>query len=334
MEENTVEIFEYFRVIWKRKILIIVVTLVCMGIGVMNLKLKPKPKLQVAYRAEATVKIGKKMQLESTSSISPRVDYIEDPVMLSRILPIKYDFKFTETLGYHFDIEQVDALAMIKLTLIGPDREVERALKEIVDILIDEHHKKAKNSVIAYKDFMKILGADAEMLKKEMLVINESIKEIRKKEGEYEMLVINESIKEIRKREGEYLVGIESNETVRSGDKIGGDRSAFLNMLYLKTIDKERDLHNCRAELRQIQTRLTMQQITLGNLEECKTELVGMVMSSAIEPKGAKTSTKNRIVLAGVTGLIMSLLISFFMEYLEESKSRLKRKGNGKVDAA
>ena len=34
MEEDTVELFDYFRVIWKRKILIIVITLVCTGIGV------------------------------------------------------------------------------------------------------------------------------------------------------------------------------------------------------------------------------------------------------------------------------------------------------------
>ena len=47
MEENTVDLFDYIRVIWKRKILIIVVTLVCLGVGVgvgvKNSRSKPLP---------------------------------------------------------------------------------------------------------------------------------------------------------------------------------------------------------------------------------------------------------------------------------------------------
>jgi hypothetical protein len=105
-----------------------------------------------------------------------------------------------------------------------------------------------------------------------------------------------------------------------------GDRSAFLNMLYLKTIDKERELSGKWARLREIQRQLIMQQITLGNLEEYKTELVGKIRSSAIEPKKKKHST---IALAVVAGLIMSLFIAFFMEYIEESKSKRKGKLQG-----
>ena len=313
MEENTVEIFEYFRVIWKRKILIIVVTLVCMGIGVMNLKLKPKPKLQVAYRAEATVKIGKKMQLESTSSISPRVVYIEDPVMLSRILPIKYDFKFTETLGYHFDIEQVDALAMIKLTLIGPDREVERALKEIVDILIDSHRKKSRSSAVAYESFIKKLKADAKMMQENITIIEASIIKMKKQE--------ERSTEQMETSAGE----------TGGGEDIS-DLSVVWNMLYLKTIDKEIDLSRSRRDLRDIQWQILVYQTTIGSFEDYNTRMSGKMRFKVVTPKGRDTT--NTITVAVVAGLIISLSIAFLMEYIEESKSKLKRKGNGKVDLA
>ncbi len=54
MEEDTIELVDYLRVIWKRKGLIIVGTLVCMVAGgVVNLRL---PEI---YRAEALISIGK-----------------------------------------------------------------------------------------------------------------------------------------------------------------------------------------------------------------------------------------------------------------------------------
>jgi len=99
-----------------------------------------------------------------------------------------------------------------------------------------------------------------------------------------------------------------------------------LNMLYLKTIDKERELSSSRSELRSIQMRLTLQQITLGNLEEYKTEKVGGIKFFTEELEKDEKRTTTRIIEAGVVGLIMSLFIAFFMEYIGESKSRRKGK--------
>ena len=310
MEENTVELFDYISVIWKRKILIIVVTLVCIGIGigigVKNSRSKSPPV--TSYIADAVVKIGKKVRMMSVSSISispSAVEYIEDPVQLVEIIPLKYGLKLKETPGYHFDVERVGSVAMLKLILKGPDKGVERGLKELVDMLVDEHRRKAKDSVVAYKNFMKKLEVDAKMIQENIVVTVASIKEMKRKEGEY-------------------LVIIESPRAEIKEEKSRGDRSAFLNMLYLKTIDKERELSSLRETLRNIQWQLIMHRITLGNLEEYKTELVGKVGSTAVTPM-EKKSTNNNIIVAGVAGLIMSLFIAFFMEYIEESKS--KRKG-------
>jgi len=314
MEENNVDLFDYLRVIWKRKILIIVVTLVCIGVGVGVMNLKPKQKLPVTYRAVAVVKIGKKVQLVLSSGISSSVvGNIENPGNLAESIPLNYDYKIEDGSGYHLYAERIGNLSMLRLNLKGPDKGVEKVLKEIVDMLVDEHRIMVKDSVVAYKNFMNKLEIDAKNLKREIVALDVSIKEMKSKEGEY-------------------LVSIESSRSTKEEGASGGYRSAFLNMLYLKTIDKERDLNDSRADLRNIQKELIMHKITLGNLEEYRTEMVGGIKSTAVEPNEMRKSAKHKIMLAGFIGLIMSLFIAFFMEYIEESKS--KRNKNGKADLA
>ena len=113
-------------------------------------------------------------------------------------------------------------------------------------------------------------------------------------------------------------------ESSTKEEKAKGDRSAFLNMLYLKTIDRESSLNANQSSLRNIQMQIVKHQITVGNLEEYKTELVGEIKSTVVKQK--EKEHKNIIVTAGVAGLIMSLFIAFFIEYVEESKSRRKGK--------
>jgi hypothetical protein len=308
MEENPVELLDYFIVVWKRKILIIVVTLVCLGIGVGVGVMNSMSKLPESYIAEVVVKIGKKVRLMSTSSISisnPLVAYIEDPGLMVQTIPLFFNAEVKESHKYRLGVKQVGSLAMIRLTLEGSDKGVERVLKGLVDRLIDEHSKKANDAVVAYKGYMKTLEADAKMIQKRIAVTEASIKEMKRKEGQY-------------------LVKIESRKTETQAEDNIGDRSAFLNMLYLKTIDRERELSSSWAALRKIQSQLIMHQITLGNLEEYKTEVLGIVKYTVITPR--KRSNIDILIIAGVAGLIMSLCIAFFIKYIEESKSRRKEK--------
>jgi hypothetical protein len=306
MEEDTVELYDYFSLIWKRKIFIIVVTLVCIVVGVVVGVMNSRSRLPEIYHAEAVVKIGKKVRLMSTSSISTSlVEYIEDPGLMVQTIPLKHSLIGKEGPEQHLSVTRVGSLAMLRLILEGPDKGVERVLMGLVDMLVDEHSRKANDAVVAYKDYMKTLEADAEM-------IQETIARTE------------ENIKEMKRREGEYLVEIESKRNEIPEDRDGGDRSAFLNMLYLKTIDKERELNRSWGDLRKIQSQLLMHQITLGNLEEYNTEMVGKIRVAAIEPK--RVEMGRSITIGGVAGLIMSLFIAFFMEYIKESKSRRKEK--------
>jgi hypothetical protein len=308
-EENTVELFDYISVIWKRKILIIVVILVCIGVGVgvKVKKLRSKPPPVTSYIADAIVKIGKKVKLVLSERYSSSVvAYIESPKDMMITVPLLYDLKVKGASGYHLDVEPVGAFSMLKLTLSGPDEGVERDLKELVDMLLDKHHTKVEDSMIAYNDFMERLEVDAEMLRENIDKIDADINEMKKKEEEY-------------------MVNIDRPGAGTEEGVFGGDRSAYLNMLYLKSIDRQKDLSNSWEGLRTIQRQLTMHQITLGNLEDYKTEVVSGIKSTAIVELEEEEKI-NAIAVAGVAGLIMSLCIAFFWEYIEESKSRRKGK--------
>tara|TARA_Y100000031_G_scaffold28618_1_gene31751 strand:- start:167 stop:1114 length:948 start_codon:yes stop_codon:yes gene_type:complete len=315
MEENTVELFDYLRVIWKRKILIIVVTLVGIGVGVgVGVGVggsRSKPHLLVKYRAEVVLKIGKKVSVKPFGG-TPSSDYIEHPENLVIIIPLKYWPDVKGASRYHLDVEPIGSLGMLRIIVEGHDKGIEKSLKGLVDVLIDEHHALAEISVIAYKKFMKKLEVDVENIKKDIVIIDASLREMREKEAEYLLKV----------------------DKIDEKERIGGDRSAFLNMLYLKTIDKEKDLSNRRSTLINIQSQLLIHRITLGNLKEYKTEKFGEMKYTAIKPKVLKRGKGmgSTIAVAGIVGLIMSLFIAFFIEYIEESTSR--RKGNSKVDSA
>ena len=306
MEEDTVELIDYLRVIWKRKILIIVVALVCLGIGVgVLVKNSKSESLPVTtYTAEAVVKVGRKLLFTPVSGISTSVVYIESPESLVVTLPIKHGFKVGETLEYSLDVKRIGMTAMLKLSLKGPDTGVKRVLEEIIGVLIDEHSSKTEASYVAYTSFIKKLEGDANMF--------------------YENIAAAEaSIKEIKRRGGVYLEDMVASEAQANEAKSKGGQSAFMNMLYLKTVDLESDLRGSRKDLRDTQWRLIQYQASIGDRKKYDTEKIGEVKYAIVITK--EKAAANAIIIGGVVGLIMSLFIAFFMEYIEESKS--KRKG-------
>jgi hypothetical protein len=267
--------------------------------------LKPPP---TTYLANAVIRIGKKVVLTPTLNIaSSTTAYVESPEDLKDTIPHRYGLNIGEASGYRLEVKQIGKLSMLKLTLKGSDIGVERVLKGIIDMLVGEHRRIAKASIVSYTNFIKKLEADAKMFQENITTIDASIKEIKRREGMYL----------------ENMVAAEA-ETGVGGV---GYRSAFLNMLYLKTIDKEIDLNNSRQRLRDIQWQLLVHRTTIGSIDDYSTKMVGKMKSTVTKKKA--TSNINAITIAGVAGLILSLFIAFFWEYIEESKSRRKGKLQG-----
>ena len=77
------------------------------------------------------------------------------------------------------------------------------------------------------------------------------------------------------------------------------------------TLNKEEELSQSRKNLRSIQGELIRYRTLVSNLKEYNTELVSKINFTAV-----KSKMKRNIILAGVIGIIMSLLLAFFIEYI------------------
>jgi hypothetical protein len=202
----------------------------------------------------------------------------------------------------------------------GTDNGVERVLKKVIDTLIDEHTSKAQDSVVVYRDFMTKMEKDVDKIQREIAATEISIMEMKAR------------IRKVKGAEGDYLLDMPPStgeENAEDSFLRGGGQSAFLNLLYLKTIEKESVLTNSRVNLRKTQWDHYQNKITLGNLEEYKTELIGKIMTSATKQNTKQNSRRDNMKIAAVAGFIISLFITFFWEYIVESKSRRKGKLQG-----
>ena len=305
MEENTVELIDYLRVIWKRKILIIALTLVGIVVGVVATVVKSsssKMTPATSYSASIVIRVGDMVNLRiSTVVLEP----VEQPIELVELIPIRYEEILSESPGYHLDLKEIAQTNMLKLTLRGPDRGVERVLKELVDMLIAKHYSKSKDSFASYRSIIEKLEEDAKVLQENIILIESSIEKMKNKERQIM----------------EYL---HTSEGKVGADKSLGDRYAIWDMLYIKTIDKTLELNKNQKKLRNQRWQIAAHRATLGDTNNYNTRMIGKMKSTTVvEPQ------KNQyfIMKAGFAGLIMSLFIAFFIEYIEQSKSKSKRKG-------
>jgi len=326
MEESEIELIDYFRVIWKRKILIIVVLSACMGAGVGVGVVNSKTVLPTTYQADVVVRIGQQLKMPFQEGVGffedPKI-LIEDPKILVEVMPLKYGIKAREDSGYYFEVNQIKSLPMLKLVVKGPDKEVDKILREIVGMLIEDHRKLTDGTVRVYKDFIKRLEADLNVYKDFIKRLEADYKVL------HEAMVSNEStIEGLKKGRGAHSKDTVSarteTEKEKEKERSQSGESAFLynEMLYLKTIDQERDLFENRESLKDIVLQLMACKTILGDSKKYNTIMVCEARSTAVEM--SKRSAKSIMMIAMVAGLMMSLFIVFSIEYIEGSKRKGK----------
>ena len=173
MEEDTIELIDYLRVIWKRKILIIVGTLVCMvAAGVVSLWL---PEI---YRAEALISIGKTV-ISPSPSLSPSLAPFDTPDNLAKSIPAEYGLNDEEASKYFLKAEEVRETSLVKVALEGPDRRrVEELLQRVVNRLIDAHLRKSESSIQPYRILIGGLETDIKVIKKDMVESEAKLKKM------------------------------------------------------------------------------------------------------------------------------------------------------------
>jgi uncharacterized protein involved in exopolysaccharide biosynthesis len=232
MEENTVELIDYIRVVWKQKILVILGTLVCIAAGVALC-----PRSQVAYRSEATLRIG------TTIDSSRKTSVIDTPANLAKIIPIEYSLEGDEALGYGLGVEMIARTALININVKGPDREkTKEFLKKTIERIIEDHGILTGNICKFYK--------------------------LRIEEHEAELDKITEEFNK------ESLVLSENKISIEEEKALGTSNSEIRLFLLLSV---QNNMNNKQSAIRSLQENIFSKQSVVKYLEERKTTLIGRV---------------------------------------------------------
>lgn len=173
MEEDTVELVDYLRVIWKRKGLIIVGTLVCIvAAWVVSLRL---PEI---YRAEVLVSIGKILASPSPPP-SPLIPFAT-PETLVESIPVEYGLNDEgEAWKYHLNVKVVSAPSLIKLIMEGPGRSrVKELLKGVVNRFIDGHLRKTESFIQPYRVLMGKMETDIKIIQQDISQLEAKLKKV------------------------------------------------------------------------------------------------------------------------------------------------------------
>jgi len=301
MEEDNIELIDYLRVIWKRKILICVGTFVCAAVVGVIASTRP---VVTTYRANALLRIGKTASFNTYSSFLilnnnrfHNFSQIEDSATMARALPTKYktDSKYN---GYHLETEMwVSTPSMIRVILNGPDTRTEELLKDIVNRIIADHHEILNVSVAPYKTLADKLESEAKDVQAQI--------ELAEARVDADAKVVQSIIDLTKTR-------------IEEGKSVGGGGESYLEIILSNKKTSEADyLRKSNDALRTIQREQLMCRTIIDNLNDYDTEIIGGVVSYPVIQKKSR-----KAILAGLAGFAGFILLAFFMEYLEKVRKR------------
>lgn len=249
MEEDGIELNDYFRVILKRRILIIVGTLACIVVGVVMSRGVP-----VKYYSDMVIKIGKRVefQLPSTAaSISSCIVSLVPVEELAKSIPIEYGPIIREHKGVGINVEVIGGTAMVKIIVSGTNSETEKILKKVVNMVIDSHLRVTESYVSFYEKF----------IERQL----ENISEVR-----------NKTVQE---------ASVSKKIDIYADKEIGADESPegidILALMVIKDIETRRE----DTAKGSIHDNIFLCQSVIDILKENRTKQIGGVNSTVIKPK-------------------------------------------------
>ena len=308
MKEDEVELNDYFRVVWKRKILIIVITLVSVVAGVIMSLRSPE-----TYIADALLKIGRKVAHSFASSThtppSFVFQHIETPLNLVASIPRLYCAQNNGGSEHDLEVKMMSKDSLIKITIKGFDKKrVEGSLRGVVNRIIDDHSRETEDSTQYL--YALVEGLDKELKKaqgerdkweSELDKIEEKMKKGMEEEVEEEME------EEMNIEEVDPLVLFMGQKNRMS---VEGIRRMFLQINLEKTISNIKDVN---VNIRSTSEKLFVYRTFADSVKNYKTRLIGDIRTSTM-----KLRRKRNVLMAGTAGLMISLFLSFFIEYLRK----------------
>jgi hypothetical protein len=254
MEKDAMELVDYVRIIWKRKMIVIVVTLVCViAGGVARVRTPERPDV---YRAVVTIRNGKVLAADG------KTVPVHSPGNLAEYIPDMYAINDADESQYFLGAEDVEGSGMIRVVIDGPDREgAKEHLKVVVNKLIDDQNIIVEKTFEPFIVYLERLKDEAQLLHVDITRLTKECKNL----------------------------------------EIGESGFAVFQLL-----------HSIKNNLRDYNTDIFNYQLIVNKLEECKTKVSGRVKVKLLPVR----KKKNKVLIAGVVGLAVSIFMAFSIEYI------------------
>lgn len=345
MGKDEIDLIDYFIVIWKRKILIIVGVLACMIVA-FALSLR----MTAIYRAEALISIG---MVAPHSSLPPRL--IDKPGNLAESIS-EFGLSSKDSVEYRLKAEVVRITSLVKVTLEGPSRRrVEKLLEEIVNSFIEDHSRRSATAIQLCIDFLGSLNAEIvsiqeknEKIENEIELIQQDRNDLRDKKEMVQQYInvmrkdkeiIQEGIgqwngemKEMNNEEVNTLIVTMLQNKATSIQRgimsvernIMGYRATVMDIqIDIKDVgNKIMSINNERLmvgldRIRVIRQEIFNYKMMVDYLQENKTRVVGGIR---VGKDPIKPNKKVNVLLAGGASLMMFFILAYFMEYVKKVK--------------
>jgi uncharacterized protein involved in exopolysaccharide biosynthesis len=324
MENDSVEFIDYLRVFWKQKVLIVTgIILFMVAAGTVSFILPPK------YKVYAVQEIG-------TVNIVDEIVPIENPIDTKTKIERAYRYKVMEELEIpeeefpELTIDNPKGTRIIELSTESEDIDKSLTiLKKINTLLLDDHNKLVEEKKTILRNDIQTLVLKVVTVKGEKKGLLEKLallKENRKN--------VQEQIKKVEKRLDELL-------TEKKKLNLSANPDNTLSMLvftseiqenqryYNRLQDKLKfDIANSEVDIRNVLAGKEEMLETLGlKKQNLEARLKNLKETTIIkEPGYLKNPVKPRkilnILIAGAVGLMVTLFMAFFMEYLEGVRKR------------
>ncbi|MEW6607263.1 MAG: Wzz/FepE/Etk N-terminal domain-containing protein [bacterium] len=287
--KKEVELIDYIRVVWKRKVLIILMTIFSIFAVVVANLLLPS-----VYETSLDLEVGKCCSIERTigriySKIIEEPDaisfYIQNYPFLARVAKklnsglLPYQLKEmvkTRVEERKIPLPPLEPVSQVNITVKGKSpKEVMRVINCIAEVIIQEHRRK-------FDELMKPNQQYERNLKNNIAAITQEIQEMKKT-----------------------LAYLSKRHPV--------DAPAVI-VLQSELVSRERVLQDLNRELHTVQSAIIMSTNT-------------KIKNPSIEPKSpVKSNMLLNVIVAAVVGLMVALGLAFFLEYLQKVGEREQEK--------
>lgn len=313
-EEDEIDLKELFKTLWVKKVFIVVFTTVVTVLAIIYALMAPK-----VYEANAIFKIGE-YKLNSNSNSNSAIT-IADASELTQELKILYIELFKNEKDREAKIENINLLKgqknIFEVVALGSSNDIVKKEIEKVKIYVQDKHQKILDDVKSKRE------SQIEQLQSQLMILKtKALPTLKDKIDRYNtnIKIYEQNFKDVQsnlkkiKTKNPTLATIQINEQKYLADMLITLRDS------LEELEAKKDNIEL-IEIAKIEEELHTLKSLMKPHNYKNTSIIGKIMTNdyAVKPK-----KKLIVVVAFVTGFILSIFLVFFIEFIRSFKEEEK----------